>query len=148
MEAAASHPAGPGPPSGAMRVAARAILFAGAVAVVLWLGGNLRAIERENAATATLGNAKDEAAFRQGEHEFDRATAFASDPAVRLQEAATIVFTGNPRRAVPIAREVTRREPENFSAWLTLATAARDSDPGLARRAERRARALNPSAVR
>jgi hypothetical protein len=126
----------------------RLLLFAGAVVVVLWLAGNLRAIHRAKEATAILGTAKDPAGLRRGEQAFDRATAFASDPAVRLQEAATIVFTGAPRRAIPVAREVTRSEPENFSAWLTLAAAARDSDPGLAARAERRALALNPSVVR
>jgi len=46
--------------------------------------------------------------------------------------------------AVALARAATRRGPDVFSAWVALEATQRRADPAAARRAEARARALNP----
>jgi hypothetical protein len=47
-------------------------------------------------------------------------------------------------RAVDLAREATRLEPENYRSWLTLAAALVRSDPAAARESFERATELNP----
>jgi hypothetical protein len=43
---------------------------------------------------------------------------------------------------------VIRKEPDNLTAWVLVANAARSSDPALARKAITRAQALNPLGAR
>lgn len=69
----------------------------------------------------------------------------------RCRDASDLAFTaaalkrqGREAEAVSIATLAARREPENAQALNALAIAARRSDPALARRAQSRARALNP----
>ena len=65
-----------------------------------------------------------------------------------LASAAAVLARG-PRaaEAQALARQATRREPDNARAWLGLAFALRASDPAGARRAQARATALNPYAA-
>jgi hypothetical protein len=58
--------------------------------------------------------------------------------------AVSVLLAGDRRDAVAIARAATRRGPDVFSAWVALEAAQRRADPAAARRAEARARALNP----
>ena len=58
--------------------------------------------------------------------------------------AVSVLLAGDQRRALSLAREATRRGPDVFSAWAALEAAQRRADPAAARRAEARARALNP----
>jgi hypothetical protein len=58
--------------------------------------------------------------------------------------AVSVLLAGDPREAVDIARTATRRGPDVFSAWVALEAAQRRADPAAAKRAEARARALNP----
>jgi hypothetical protein len=58
--------------------------------------------------------------------------------------AVSVLLAGDRRDAVAIAREATRRGPDVFSAWAALEAVQRRADPAAARRAEARARALNP----
>jgi hypothetical protein len=58
--------------------------------------------------------------------------------------AVSVLLSGDGRDAVRIAREATRRGPDVFSAWVALEAAQRRADPAAAKRAEARARALNP----
>ena len=58
--------------------------------------------------------------------------------------AVSVLLSGDGRDAVRIAREATRRGPDVFSAWVALEAAERRADPAAAKRAEARARALNP----
>jgi tetratricopeptide (TPR) repeat protein len=48
--------------------------------------------------------------------------------------------------ALPLARRAVRREPDDFAAWAVLSEALAEADPAAARRARRRALALNPRA--
>ena len=58
--------------------------------------------------------------------------------------AVSVLLAGDRRDALAIAREATRRGPDVFSAWAALEAVQRRADPAAARRAEARARALNP----
>jgi hypothetical protein len=58
--------------------------------------------------------------------------------------SVSVLLAGDQRRALSLAREATRRGPDVFSAWAALEAAQRRTDPAAARRAEARARALNP----
>jgi hypothetical protein len=58
--------------------------------------------------------------------------------------AVSVLLSGDGRDAVRIAREATRHGPDVFSAWVALEAAQRRADPAAARRAEARARTLNP----
>jgi hypothetical protein len=58
--------------------------------------------------------------------------------------AVSVLIAGDRRDAVSLAREATRRGPDVFSAWVALEAAQRGTDPAAAKRAEARARALNP----
>src|SRR5690349_1770206 len=58
--------------------------------------------------------------------------------------AVSVLLAGDRRDAVALAREATRRGPDVFSAWVALEAAQRRADPAAAKRAEARARALNP----
>ena len=51
---------------------------------------------------------------------------------------------GRPDRAVALLRPLLRYEPDNVAAWTVLAFALADSDPGAARAAQERRRALAP----
>lgn len=58
--------------------------------------------------------------------------------------AVSVLLAGDQPRALSLAREATRRGPAVFSAWAAIEAAQRRADPAAARRAEARARALNP----
>jgi predicted Zn-dependent protease len=59
-------------------------------------------------------------------------------------EATLRVQAGDRAGAVRILEDVVHDEPENGEAWLLLARAAEDVDPGLAERAMARVRELAP----
>jgi hypothetical protein len=58
--------------------------------------------------------------------------------------AVSALLSGDRRDALAIARQATRRGPDVFSAWAALEAVERRADPAASRRAEARARALNP----
>jgi hypothetical protein len=58
--------------------------------------------------------------------------------------SVSLLVAGRGADARALAREATRRGPDVFSAWAALEAAERRADPAAARRAEARARALNP----
>ena len=58
--------------------------------------------------------------------------------------AVSVLLAGDRRDALAVARQATRRGPDVFSAWAALEAVQRRADPAAARRAEARARALNP----
>jgi hypothetical protein len=58
--------------------------------------------------------------------------------------AVSVLLAGDRPAALALAREATRRGPDVFGAWVALEAAERRADPAAARRAEARARALNP----
>lgn len=58
--------------------------------------------------------------------------------------SVSVLLAGDQPRALSVAREATRRGPDVFSAWAAVEAAQRRADPAAARRAEARARRLNP----
>ena len=128
-------------------MAARLALGVVVVAVVVWLGLGLRAarLEAEGAeltgrSPATLSPAR----LAEARDAYRRAREFNADSGPELREAGLANFGGRPREALELLRDIVRREPENFDAWLVMASVAGDSDPELAARARGRARELNP----
>src|SRR5215211_5520262 len=73
-----------------------------------------------------------------------RARDLSADSGPEVREAGLANFTGHRREALDLLQDVVRREPENFDAWLLMASAAARVDPQLAARARDRARSLNP----
>jgi hypothetical protein len=65
-----------------------------------------------------------------------------------LRTAVNPLAQAGDRRAVPLAREVVHRQPEDFKAWGTLSVALARTDPAGAERARRHAFALNPLLAR
>jgi hypothetical protein len=76
---------------------------------------------------------------------YERARAFNPDTRPILLEANLLTFfrAGNVR-ALRLARDVTRREPDNVNAWAIVAGMAARLDPPLAARARRRIAAISP----
>jgi hypothetical protein len=58
--------------------------------------------------------------------------------------AVSLLVAGRSTDALALARDAARRGPDVFSAWAAMEATQRRSDPAAARRAEARARALNP----
>jgi Tfp pilus assembly protein PilF len=75
---------------------------------------------------------------------FERARADNPDTGPIVLEAGLLERRGQHRRALALLRPVVRDEPDNLTAWVLVAVAARPVDPDLATRAVQRARALNP----
>ncbi|MEA2364752.1 MAG: hypothetical protein QOI32_264 [Thermoleophilaceae bacterium] len=126
---------------------ARVALGVLALVVLAWLAVGLRNARSEAEAVRLIGTSVRTVPLEQLDRagddyrSADRLNA-SSDPDLHL--AALENFTGHPRRAIRLLREVTRREPENFDAWFLMAGVAAKRDPSLAARAEARARELNP----
>lgn len=136
---------------GAGSGAARLMVGAVALVVLVWLGLGLRAarLEAEGAdLTGPTPAATPPAQLAEARDAYRRAREFNADSAPELREAGLANFAGRRRTAMELLREVTRREPENADAWILLAGIARGLDPALAARATERGRALNPLAFR
>jgi predicted Zn-dependent protease len=78
---------------------------------------------------------------------FEGARAHNPDQRPVEREAGMLIRTGRLRQALALLGPVVRKEPDNLTAWVLIANAARESDPALAREALNRARALNPLAA-
>ena len=131
--------------------AARLVVGAVALVVLVWLGLGLRAalLEGEGAELAGSTPATTSAArLAEARDAYRRAREFNADSAPEVREAGLANFSGRRRDAMDLLREVTRREPENADAWILLAGIAGELDPALAARATERARELNPLAFR
>jgi Tfp pilus assembly protein PilF len=107
----------------------RILLAAGALALAVWAGGELR--------VAILTE-------RGGEERLLRAarSTRATDPEYRLATAR--LFRGDRAGAAAVAENVVAQEPENGAAWKLLAQALRELDPGRAAAAQARYRELEP----
>ena len=126
----------------------RVLLVAGAVVAVFLL---VRWQHRED----RCADARRVLYFAPGRHppparSVDRAVRDAKDTcnAEDLRTAVNSLAQAGDRRAVPLAREVVRRQPKDFKAWGTLSVALEPTDPSGAERARRRAFALNPLLAR
>jgi predicted Zn-dependent protease len=113
-------------------VAVRVAIVIVAVAAIVLLGSRLRDHDRCDSARAAVGE-------RAGE-----LTASCRDPDVIASASAVLLAAGQPDRAVRLARESVRREPESFVGWVALGLTLRDRDPAGSRAALARAKALNP----
>jgi cytochrome c-type biogenesis protein CcmH/NrfG len=123
-------------------VIARAALVVGAVLVAVWFASALRPVRDERAAIAATQSRPPD--FARAQRLFERAAAHSrsSDPDIRL--AQLDAFRRRPEAAARRLRTLVRREPENLTAWLLLASTAESVDPALAAQARARARELSP----
>jgi tetratricopeptide (TPR) repeat protein len=128
-------------------MAARIALGLLVVVALAWLGLGLRNARLEADGARLIGDSPADASLArlaEARDDYRRAEKLSADtgPAVRVAGLAN--FTGHPREALEQLRDVVRREPENFDAWLLMSSVAADLDSPLAARARARARELNP----
>jgi len=118
-----------------------------AVAVIAWLAVGLRNARLEADGARLIGDTPATAPpadLADARDSYSRARDLSADSGPEVREAGLANFTGHRREALDLLQDVVRREPENFDAWLLMASAAARVDPQLAARARDRARSLNP----
>jgi len=126
----------------ALRLAIAAVCVAAIVVLAVRLGDQDSCQDARRAVFAAAGGvptgaralAADARTLRADCHDVDDLAA----------GAAGLYVAGRDADAVALARTAARRGPEVFSAWVALEGTQRRADPAAARRAEARARALNP----
>ena len=120
-----------------------------AIVAIAWLATGLHASDLElhgNAVGARAQAARlDFAQAQRAARPYERARAFNPDTRPILLEANLLSFfrAGNDR-ALALAKDVARREPDNVNAWAIVAGMATRLDPPLAVRARRRIAELSP----
>ena len=128
-------------------MAARIALGVLVVAVIAWLALGLRNARLEADGARLIGDSPADtspAHLAEARDDYQRAEKLSADTAPAVRVAGLENFTGHPREALEGLRDVVRREPDNFDAWLLMSSVAADIDPPLAARARARARELNP----
>jgi predicted Zn-dependent protease len=126
---------------------ARIALTVLVVAVLAWVAIGLRNARLEADAAGLVGSSPATASperLAEARDAYMRATELSADTGPEVRAAGIANFTGKPREALAILRGVVDREPDNFDAWLLIASAADKLDRALAARARARARSLNP----
>ena len=120
-----------------------------ALVAIAWLATGLHAADLEQQANrvgaVTPGKPLSYAQVQRAARLYERARAFNPDTRPILLEANLLTFfrAGNVR-ALRLARDVTRREPDNVNAWAIVAGMAARLDPLLAARARRRIAEISP----
>ena len=127
---------------------ARIAVVGAAVVAIAWLATGLHAADLERRANDVGANQPGKFSIPNAERAsrfYERSRRFNPDTRPILLEANLLSFfrAGNDR-ALALAREVTRREPDNVNAWAIVAGMASRLDPPLAVRARRRIRELSP----
>lgn len=127
---------------------ARVAVVLVAAAVIAWLATGLHAADMEQRGTNVGANQPGKFSIpkaREASRYYERSRRFNPDTRPILLEANLLTFfrEGNDR-ALALAREVTRREPDNVNAWAIVVGMASRLDPPLAARARRRIRELTP----
>ena len=127
----------------------RGALVAGALFVLLLLALQLRGTvyeQRGGEAAARVAVGRDDPALaEQAREDLREARRFRADGDARAREALLLVVSGRPGPAELEARRLVRHEPSNFDGWSVIYLANLGSDPPTARRARRKALALNPT---
>ena len=117
------------------------------IAVLAWVAIGLRNARLEADAAGLVGSSPASASqerLAEARDAYLRAAELSPDTGPEVRAAGIANFTGEPREALGILRGVVDREPDNFDAWLLIASAADRLDPALAARARERVRSLNP----
>jgi len=122
----------------------RGIVVVVAVVLLAWLAVNERNLRVQ--ASGTAATAKQN--FARAEHDFARSSWLNPDTTPDLQRAYVLDARREHDRAIRVAREVLRSEPENRDAWGLLLGFVRDQRSPLAQRARAEVRRLNPLAAR
>jgi tetratricopeptide (TPR) repeat protein len=131
-------------------VAVRIVVIVLALAGAAWLAVAARSFDaQDRIATLALGETKpSQADLAQARALVPRATRL--NPDVRVEQGIGVLEfrLGDDAAATATFERLTRREPRNAELWALLARVARDQDPALAARAQRRADALSPPLTR
>ena len=121
-----------------------------ALAVVAWLGGNLRSSDRARDAFVAVAErppgSSDAAAADVVRRELDSARRFGDDARLLVREGQLLTLLGLRAEGAGLFAAAARREPQNFEAWMLLSRVTSEDDPARSRRARRRAMALDPQA--
>lgn len=123
----------------------RAALVVFALLLAAWFGlGAHQAIDTSRAtAVLSAGNSISRARAASVSSLLNGASVLNPDRQVALLRGALALERGHPRRAQRLISQVTRAEPQNLDAWLSLAHAATD-DPALFDQALIHVRRLEP----
>jgi hypothetical protein len=140
-----------GPGGGRSDAWARIAVAVLAAAVLVWLAVGLRSAQLESEGDRLVG--KDvtrvpPTRLAEASDVYLRAAELTPDTGPEVGAAAAANFRGRRAEALDLLRDVVRREPDSFDAWIVLAGVATGLDPQLAARARVRARMLNPLAFR
>ena len=128
---------------------ARITVLIASVVAIAWLATGLHATDLERHANevgaASPSGRLDFHQVQRAAGLYERARAFNADTRPILLEANVLSFfrRGNVR-ALALAREVARREPDNVTAWAIVAGMATRLDPPLAARARQNIARLSP----
>jgi hypothetical protein len=128
---------------------ARIAVVSVALVAIAWLATGLHASNLEQHANrvgaVTSGKPLGYAQVQRAARLYERARAFNADTRPILLEANLLSFfrRGNVR-ALALAREVARHEPDNVTAWAIVAGMAARLDPPLAVRARNNIARLSP----
>jgi predicted Zn-dependent protease len=123
----------------------RIVLIVAALLAGAWLVVQTRAARAEEQLTHIAFENGDPAKARQY---LDADRLLNPDRRPGLFEGVILGRRGDFPGAIAAIEKVTRAEPENIEAWALLASAARRTDPALARRAQAKARELAPPVKR
>lgn len=124
---------------------------AGVVAALLvcaWFALGLRQTTAANEVRARLARVavRTPADAARTSQLLDRAGALNPDAGIDVLRADAAFAQGHTARARTLLLDVTRREPESFDAWATIAIAFARADPALAAGARAQLRRLSPPA--
>jgi hypothetical protein len=127
-------------------VAARVLLAAVAVLLVAWFVLMARNWHVGEAASRQIlqDPGMSAAEWAHTMREFDSAETLDPSTDWSLHKANYMLLRDKPE-AARVALDVTRREPDNLRAWVTVRTAAEGRDPRLARAAAAEIERLNPA---
>jgi hypothetical protein len=130
-------------------VAARIVVGLMAVLILAWLGVMARDARLQNRGVKTAsdmvvsGQLRPEG-FRSADADFRAARFLSPDTTPDVHRAVLYEVHGRAPRAIALAKEIVRREPDNVTAWNVLFALTRERDPATARRAAAARRRLDP----
>ncbi len=126
---------------------ARVGVAAFAVLVLGWLAVMERDLRLQRDGAAALRPGASAAQLAEAESDLERARLLNPDPAPDVSLALLYRARGEEARALAAIEDVVRREPDNLSAWATLAVLGRD-DAAVRARFEAALRRLDPVSAR
>jgi Tfp pilus assembly protein PilF len=125
-------------------VAARICVAVVALGAIGWLGVMERNLRLQERSAAALRPGTSAAALARAESDLRNARLLNPDTAVDIDRAVVYRTQGDRERALALAEDVVRREPDNLRAWVALALLAGGTQSDAPNRARAALRRLDP----